>query len=172
MGPLRSGGFGSFNALAFDDEGRLFALEYGDLFQVNLKTGAAQRLGSLGGSDGDLAWVGKALVATVNGGGSACHLVRIDMKTWRATDVGRIRYVPAPTTGDAQGAESKGDAKKDRPDRARNFADVWGLIWDGRTLYGVTPEGEVLRIDHRTARARPVMRVSARFYGACALLRV
>ena len=194
IGALRKTGFGQFNALAFDEEGRLFALEYGVLHQVDLKTGLARVLGSLGGnwgSDGDLAWVGDALYATVNGGGgAACHLVRINMKTWKATDVGRIRETAKVTTGAQAGPQGKAGTKgkesgpapapkakgeagpRRRPLTLRHFDDVWGLVWDGRDLYGVTPQGELLQIDYRSGRAVVVLRVRATFYGACAMLRI
>ncbi len=180
VGPLRASD-GQFNALAFDDKGRLFALEYGTLCQVNLKTGKARVLGGLGGrwgSDGDLAWIGDALYATVNGGsGTPCHLVRIDMKTWRAKDVGRIRELPRRVTTGGKGASTPPKKKPSpagprRAPRLRTFDDVWGLIWDGRDLYGVTSTGEVIEINFRTGGARVVTRVRATFYGACAMLRV
>ena len=179
IGDLRTSGSGSFNALAFDDKGRCFALEHGALYQVDLETGRASLLGSLGGtwsSDGDLAWFGGSLYATVNGGRtSACHLVRLDMKTWKATDIGPIRRIARSRTpgkgkggkeGDGKDAGGKGEVV------ARTFDDVWGLIWDGRDLHGVTPTGELIRIDHRSARATVVTKVRARFYGACAMLRI
>lgn len=210
VGPLRRRGYSQFNALAFDDRGRLFALEGGTLCQIDIKTGLARDLGSLGGnwsSDGDLAWFGGSLYATVNGGsGSACHLVRIDMKTWKAIPIGPIRLATrragkadpekkdpdktAPGKSDAGKAakkkdgasptrdekgDAKGDAKKDARPRASaivTFPDVWGLIWDGRDLYGVTPRGELIRIDDTTGRAVVVTKVRARFYGSCAMLRI
>jgi hypothetical protein len=185
VGPLCVG-YGQFNALAFDDKGRLFALQSGTLYQVNLKTGKARVLGGLGGrwgSDGDLAWVGDALYATANGGGSrSSHLVRIDMQTWRAKDIGPIRELPrAVTPGGKGGSVSPGKAKPPkkaqpagprRTPRLRTFDDVWGLIWDGSDLYGVTSTGEVIEINVRTGGAQVVTRVRVSFYGACAMLRV
>ena len=41
-----------------------------------------------------------------------------------------------------------------------------------RDLYGVTPQGELIQIDHRSGRAQVVSRVRATFYGACAMLRI
>ncbi len=179
IGDLRANGFGSFNALAFDDKGRLFALESGTLHQVDLKTGRARVLGSLGGnwySDGDLAWFGGALYATVNGGTSnACHLVRIDMKTWKATDIGAIRRAARLRDEKPPAKGAKGDKARKPKKRSvvvRTFDDVWGLIWDGRDLYGVTPQGELIQIDYRSGRAIVVTRVKATFYGSCAMLRI
>ena len=179
IGDLRKNGFGSFNALAFDDKGRLFALEGGTLHQVDLKTGQATLLGSLGSnwySDGDLAFFGDALYATVNGGRTnACHLVRIDMKTWKATDIGAIRRAARLRDEAPRKDAPKGEGAKKPKKRnvvVRTFDDVWGLIWDGRDLYGVTPQGELIQIDYRSGRAIVVTKVKATFYGACAMLRI
>jgi len=163
VGPL-GGGFAQFNALAFDDAGRLFALSFGDLHQVDLKTGKAKLLGNLGGtfaSDGDLAWIGDALYASVNSG-MRCHLVRIDPKTYKATDVGIFRMAPAKAP--------KGEKAASLP--TTTYDDVWGLIWDGRSLFALTPQGEVLEVDWKTAIVKPRYRTKVTYYGACPMLRI
>ena len=58
------------------------------------------------------------------------------------------------------------------PYRPRTYDDVWGLIWDGRSLFALTPQGEVLEVDWRTALVKPVYRVKATYYGACPMLRI
>ena len=130
------------------------------------------------------------LFATVNGGTSnACHLVRIDMKTWKATDIGPIRRAARVRTTTPKGdSKGKGDSKakeapkgddakgaskgKGRTVTVRSFNDVWGLIWDGRDLYGVTPQGELIQINLDNATAIVVTKVRATFYGSCAMLRI
>ena len=158
------GGFAVFNALAFDGDGTLYALGGGTIYEIDRQTGRAKKLGSLGGvwtSDGDLAWVDDALHATVNGA-LGCHLVRLEPKTWKVTDLGRIQ---TRTNATVERASSTTRAET-------MFDDVWGLIWDGRTLWGLTPAGEVLEIERKTATATPRYRVRATFWGACAMLRI
>ncbi len=191
IGELSRTVFAQFNALAFDDQGRLFALEGGSLCQVSLKTGLATVLGDMGdswGSDGDLAWVGDALYASVNRG-ARCHLVRLDPKTWKAKDIGIFRRAPKKVAG-AKVAGRKGVAPKKKaapgtvaptPEAKKGataatsittFDDVWGLIWDGTTLYALTPKGEVLEVDWKTAVVRSSYRTRVTYYGACPMLRM
>ena len=131
--------------------------------QVDLQTAKPTRLGSLGGifaSDGDLAFVGGVFYAAVNKG-RRCHLVRIDPKTWKAQDVGAFRTAAAQSKGEKKPAV-----------RPRTFDDIWGLIWDGRSLFALTPQGEVLEVDWKTAIVKARYRVRATFYGACPMLRI
>ena len=86
--------FGQFNALAFDEAGVLYALQGQTLYTVNLKTGRATAIGDVGAgysSDGDLVSIRGVLYGTFNGTGG-CHLVRLDAKTGKGTDVGLIRW--------------------------------------------------------------------------------
>ena len=140
----------SLNALAFDKDNVLWATGGSALYRVDLTTGRAKRVGSFGGvgtSDGDLAFVDGTLYATLSGAGGT-HLATLDPKTGRAKSVGVIRAGPA-----------------------RALYGVWGLIWDGRTLYALTSSGGVFKLDTAKAIAKPLFAARARFYGACPAIR-
>lgn len=151
VGSLGGNFFSTFNALEFDADGTLYLAGSSTLYRVDLASGKATPIGGFGTtwtSDGDLAWIGDTLYLTVSGP-KGCLLTTVDVKTGKATRVGRI-----------QTAEKKG------------FAHVWGLIWDGRVLHALTPDGEVLELDRKTAVAEVRFRVGVLFWGACSMLRI
>lgn len=141
----------SLNALAFDEDDALWATGGSSLYRVNLLTGRATRVGSFGGvgsSDGDLAFVGKTLYATLSGVGGT-HLATLDPKTGRATSVGLIRTTTK-----------------------QPVYSVWGLIWDGQRMFALTSDGRVFRLDEKRAIATPLFTARNRFWGACPMLRL
>lgn len=150
----------SFNALAFDPEGKvLYALAGDTFFSVSLKTGMATmigRVGSGGSSDGDLGFLAGALYGTFSRADGS-HLVRVDVKTGKGVDVGLIRLIPTQKTPAAKG---------------KPVFRVWGLIWDGYKAWALTEGGHVLELDPKTARATPRFQTPLTFYGACPMLRL
>jgi hypothetical protein len=139
------------NALAFDPDGNLFMAGGSTLYRVDRATGRASALLSFGPawtSDGDLAWIEDGLYATVRSA-SGSLLVRLDVAQGRATAVGPIRTEARHT-----------------------FSSVWGLVFDGRTLWALTPAGEVLELDRKTAVAAVRFTTGVRFWGACPMLRM
>ncbi len=154
VGPLGGNFFSTFNALEFDENGTLYMAGSSTLYSVDIKTGKATEIGGFGTtwySDGDLAWIGDALYATVNGP-KGCLLATLDVKTGKATAVGYIRI------------KSK--------TREKIFADVWGLIWDGRVLWALTPNGQIVELDRKTGIAKAAFVFRVTFWGACAMLRI
>lgn len=154
IGPLGGDVFTTFNALAFDDDGVLYLAGGSALYTVDIKTGKAALVGEFGAawfSDGDLSWIDDTLYATVNGS-KGCLLATIDVKTGKAKAVGYIRI----------------ETEK----RTRIFADVWGLIWDGRVLWALTPNGQIVELDRKTAIAKAAFVFKVTFWGACGMIRI
>ena len=161
------GGY-SFNALAFDPEGEvLFAMSGDQLHRVDLESGKASlvgRIGSGGGSDGDLAFIGGVLYGTFSRSDGS-HLMTIDPKTGKGREVGVIRRVlapEAPVTPKKEGATPK----------TKPLHSVWGLIHDGHKTWALTADGHVLELDPKTAIVKPAFRTPLAFYGACPMLRL
>jgi hypothetical protein len=151
VGSLAGSPVGSFNALEFDDEGTLWAAGGRAFYRVDRKTGRASKAGSFGAegiSSGDLAWADGTLYATLDGA-TGCVLVEVGRETGNVTRIGPIR------------SEAR-----------RAVINVWGLIWDGRTLWGLTPNGDVAAIDRETAIWKKPFRVEVRFWGACPRVRM
>lgn len=148
------GSFGgiSLNALAFDDEGRLYGAGDGGLYTIDIKTGRATYVGSFGGSvlgsDGDLAFREGRLLATLRTN-TGTVLAHIDTATGKASTL-----LPLLTADD------------------RRVGDVWGLAFDGKVLLAFTQAGEVLEVDAATGKVKSLARTRARYWGASPALRL
>ena len=124
---------------------QLVASSYdGGLFQIDPATGAATRIGSLGGgmqSSGDLVSVAShGTLLTVKGTGPMANdqLVRVDPATGAATVIG-------PT----------------------GFRAIWGLGFWGSKVFGFTQTGQFILIDPRTGAGTLVKNFPAfPFWGA------
>ncbi len=133
---------GNFNALDAAPDGTLYAGGGNSLFTVDVTNGTATFFAAFPSpleSSGDLAFLGQRLVATARGGSANDTLVEFDRTTGAATILGSI-----------------------------GFSCVWGLAACGPTLYGLTCEGRVLRIDGTTGAATQVASSQVSFYGATA----
>lgn len=104
---------------------RLVAGGSNQLMEINLVTGAATSIGTLGpsaGFSGDLFYVRDVgIYAMLNAGQSSTSLARLDATTFAATVIG-------PT----------------------GFSGVYGLAFYAGTFYGFTPAGEMFTIDVTT----------------------
>ena len=76
-------------------------------------------------------------------------MAKVDLKTGKATRVGLVRLADKTVV-----------------------RDIWGLIWDSRTLWALTPRGDVFALDRKPAIAKPKLKVKVTFYGACPMLRI
>jgi len=130
------------NGMAIDFDGTIFVTAQDDIFTINRQTGAATKLGELGGdfySSGDCV-VDKydTLFMTSKHDPTQDHLTRIDRATGVATSIGPMGF-----------------------DRVFGLTAAWGK------LYGLTREGELIQIDERTG-ASTLLHVfdGVRFFGA------
>jgi hypothetical protein len=122
-------------------DGRLFAAGDTKVFTIDPKTGAETAVATLPMgllASGDIAFVGSRMLITARGGGSDI-LVEIDPKTGAGKSLGNVGY-----------------------------SCVWGLAGYGPTLYGLTCEGRVLRIDPVTGKGTQLTKVDVKFWGATA----
>lgn len=134
---------GTFNALDFSPTGGLYGAVDDRVVEIDVVRGTVRtvaRFPPMLITSGDLAFVGSRLFATTTRDASATSpdvLVEVDL-----------------TTGTSRVVNSVG------------HRCVWGLAPLGDTLYGLTCEGLLLRIDTTTARGEVLRTGSARFYGA------
>lgn len=134
---------GSFNALDVAPDGRLYGATSSRVVRFDLGSGAVVEIARFPRgltSSGDLAFVGDALYATAStepGGPRPDVLVRVEVAARTATLVGSIGQ-----------------------------RCVWGLAPFGDTLYGLTCEGRLLRIDVVSGTSEVLAMQPPRFYGA------
>jgi hypothetical protein len=132
----------SLNALDVSPEGTLYGAGNVTLSTIDSATGVTTPFAAFPpglASSGDLAFYEGRLLATARGAFVGDALIEFDRKTGAATMLGN--------TG---------------------FACIYGLAAFGKTLYGLTCEGNVLTIDVTTARGALVTKTNVRFYGATA----
>ncbi|MGZ5968163.1 MAG: hypothetical protein ACXWP4_10895 [Polyangiales bacterium] len=122
-------------------DGRLFGAGDTRVYVIDPKTGLETAVATLPTgltASGDIAFVGTRMLVTARGGLSDI-LVEIDPKTGAGKSLGNIGY-----------------------------SCVWGLAGYGPTLYGLTCEGRVLRIDPVTGKGTQLTKVDVKFWGATA----
>jgi hypothetical protein len=129
--------------LDFSPDGTLYGAAGSTVYSINRTTGMTTNVVSFPtgmSASGDLAFVGSRMLGTAtSSGGGGDVLVEFDLATRTAKALGR--------TG---------------------FRCIWGLAAYGPTLYGLTCEGRVLRVDPNTAASTELSRISAEFWGATA----
>jgi len=135
-------GYDNVNGLAIASDGTAYGGDgSGALIRINKTTGAGSLVGYFGGGltpAGDLAFrEDGVLFATVNRSG--------DSNTWLA--------VANQATGAATLVGDMG------------FRNVWGLAFKDGVLYGVSAQGEVLRIDTSTGRGTLTYTAGISFWG-------
>jgi len=129
------------NAADVAPDGTLYVAGQSQLFKVDPASGTVTPMMMFPGgrtSSGDLAFVGKRLIATTEDAGSD-GLVEFDLDADRAKVLGPI-----------------------------GFSCVWGLAAYGTTLYGLTCNGELLAIDVDTGRGTLLSKARVGFWGASA----
>jgi hypothetical protein len=136
---------GSLNALGAGPDGTLYGADTsGVLYTIDPQTGAAAEVLAYPDgleSSGDVAVLGGVLYASSNPSPNANDtLIAIDLASRSATIVGAI-----------------------------GFQCVWGLAFDGATLYGFTCNGQVITIDTANGAGTMVTSAGASFYGASSL---
>lgn len=137
---------GGVNALGAAPDGTLYAANTsGVLYTIDPQTGAAAEVLTYPDaleSSGDLAVLGGVLYATATNlaPGVNDSLIAVDLASSSATIVGTI-----------------------------GFQCVWGLAFDGVTLYGFTCDGQVITIDTASAAGTMVTSGWPSFYGASSL---
>jgi hypothetical protein len=136
---------GSLNALGAGPDGTLYGADTsGVLYTVDPQTGAAAEVLAYPdglASSGDVAVLGGVLYATSNLNPNANDtLIAIDLASRSAAIVGAI-----------------------------GFQCVWGLAFNGATLYGFTCNGQVITIDTASGAGTMVTSAGASFYGASSL---
>lgn len=133
----------SFNALDAAPDGTLYAAGGTELHTIDPLSGKNTLIASLpsgSSSSGDLAFMqGRLLLSASTSAGSIDQLLEFDFATNRFNEVGSIGY-----------------------------SCVYGLAAFGPTLYGLTCEGLVLRIDPDTGAGTELSRSSVIFWGATA----
>lgn len=118
----------------------------GEFCRIDLETGHATIIGPMGGgfgASGDLIFIGGKLLSSVKDDNDVETLVTIDAKTGGAMRIGPI-------------VDPLGNG----------IANVFGLIEDGGTLYGLTASGLVVTIDTETGNAGVADSMTIRFWGA------
>ena len=137
----------AYNALAFVENGfeseQLIAANgAGHSYVIDPLDGSAAYLGTMGsgwGASGDISEIkGQAVIATVSQeGASSDRLVRLDMSSGQAIDIGDS-----------------------------GFENIWGLAnWQG-TLYGFNGDGQVLAIDPSTGSTDVIASYAFGWWGA------
>jgi hypothetical protein len=169
--------------LALHPDGRLFGAAGGALWQVDYEAGTATMAVSIPGTSFN------ALDFSLGGelfGAVDDRIVRIDEVSGTSSTV--VRFPSGLTTsgdvafiGDRLYATVTADPFGTRPDilvevdvfaRTARIVNavgercVWGLAPFGETLYGLTCEGLLIRIDTGTGRSTRLRTGLARFYGA------
>lgn len=135
------GSAGAFvNALAFDSSGTLYGAGSKSLYTIDLTTGQASFVGNTGyDSSGDIAFDadGNLFMSATGGGIGGDRLVSLDPVTGAGTLIG-----------------------------ATGFNQVYGLDFQGSTLYGFTSSGFTLEIDTSTGSATAVANNTIATFGA------
>ncbi len=141
---------GDFNGLSFISTDQIDAVGGaetlvgaaidGSVYRIDPNTGAQTKIGSYGpglGSSGDLVSVLGATYATVRGAAATDVLVKVDVKTGKATQIG-----------------------------ATGYNDIWGLGYWKQRLFGFTQQTGMVTIDVNTGVASPAVTMKIPWYGA------
>lgn len=132
-------GVGSVNALAASPSGTLYAADMaGTLYRLDPATGRATPLTTMGkNSSGDLAFVNEStLYATVRDTYGSDALIQVDLAMQKTTFVGSIGYT-----------------------------EVYGLDFQGNTLFGLTNSGQLLTVNTTTGVGTLVRDTGLQFTG-------
>jgi hypothetical protein len=133
---------GGLNAADVAPDGTLYVAGNSELFTLDPASGKTTTVMTFPGplfSSGDLAFLGKRLVATAAGAGPSDELVEFDLDAHRSKSLGPI-----------------------------GFSCVWGLAAYGTTLYGLTCNGELLSVDVDTGKGTLLTKAKVSFWGASA----
>ena len=113
---------------------------------IDRRTAQVTPLGVMGGdysASGDIALVGDRLFSSVKDAAGRETLVELDPQTGAATAV-------APLVDGAR----------------RGITNMYGLIYRKNVLYGLTHDGDLVRIDEATGQCQVLKRTGVTFYGA------
>lgn len=123
-------------------DGTLYGAAETLVYSIDRKTGVTKNVATFPSgysASGDVAFVGSRMLVTARGGGTDDALVEFNLATASGKVLGRTGY-----------------------------RCIWGVAAYGPTLYGLTCEGRVLRIDPNTGASAQLSRVSVEFWGATA----
>jgi hypothetical protein len=154
--------------LALHPDGRLFGVNHGALFELDEETGRARWITDVSdslnalevGPDGSLYGAGTSSIVRLDPASGAVETVAVFPRGWSASgDVafvsGRLLVTGTSTPYTLTEPDSLFDATDGG--EAVNVGSigvicVWGLAPFGETLYGLTCNGELIRIDAATGR--------------------
>lgn len=175
---------GSLTDVALHPTGALYGVKFEGLCIVNLKTGACGMVTPLSGSpvaldaapDGTLYGAAGSIVYSINRTTGATTTVARFPSGYQASgdlaflSTGRLLGTARGGTATALDALVELDLKTATGKVLGNtgYRCVWGLAAYGPTLYGLTCEGRVIRIDPSTGASVELSRVDVEFWGATA----